>query len=73
MGIFSPLALSDVYKVCFREGGVAKQASLIMAVLRWVKVRMGNWGGDSSHEMLCSILSPEICQKLSVSPQGEPA
>lgn len=69
-GFSSRLALGDVTR-CALRCGYCKHASLIMVVLTWVNVKMGNWGEDSSHEIICSIFSPEIYQKLSVSPQGE--
>lgn len=53
-------------------GSVANQASFLMAVLTWGNVMMGNWAGDGSHEVTHTILCPDIYQKLSVSPQGEP-
>lgn len=70
----TPAWLLAVWTRCVPRpaGSVANQASFLMAVLTWGNVMMGNWAGDGSHEVTHTILCPDIYQKLSVSPQGEP-
>lgn len=46
MVVFPSLALSDVYKVCFRVGRVAKQASLISGHLDMGECEDGELGRE---------------------------